>query len=204
MGHLKRSIGIRGLGYGMVFLLVIVATLWGATYAMADEPTLEQSAESEMKSNRKPLGMESRKGYRGKHDMAEIKKDLDDAVESGRITQEQADERLQVVVEGKGKSSGPGPKKSSQDKYDMAKIKKDLNDAVESGRITQGQADERMGRLLESQKGSKKLDMMDPDEKIRHVQEEIEENVKSGKLTRAEADEKHRVLREKLKASKKQ
>ena len=154
MGHLKRSIGIRGLGYGMVFLLVIVAALWGATYAMADEPTLEQSAESEMKSNRKPLGMESRKGYRGKHDKAEIKKDLDDAVESGRITQ--------------------------------------------------GQADERMGRLLQSQKGSKKLDMIDPDEKIRHVQEEIEENVKSGKLTRAEADEKHRVLREKLKASKKQ
>lgn len=153
MGHLKRSIGIRGLGYGMMFLAVIVATLLGATYAMADEPPVEQKVESEVKSNQKPPGMESKKGYRGKPGMAKIKKDLDIAVESGRITQKQSDERLGRLSE---TLKGPGKLGMTDYHEKIRHLQKEIEENVKSGELTRAEADEKHRVLRGKMKGSKK------------------------------------------------
>jgi len=76
---------------------------------------------------------------------SEIKQRLDSAVESGKLTQEEADEKLQAILSGEMKKKRPGMfgKKPTE-----SEIKQRLDSAVESGKLTQEEADEKLQAIL--------------------------------------------------------
>ena len=121
-------------------------------------------------------------------DIEEIKAEIATAVESGEITQEEADAKL-TDIESK--------RKALQDKMaaKLESIKAEIAAAVESGEITQEEADAKLAGLEQGkEKGKKchgkrhqhKKPMMD----IEEIKAKISAAVESGEITQEEASNK--------------
>ena len=111
-----------------IYVLLISLTLFiGAitfthNYISADEP----------KNYEKPTELE-------------VRKKLDSAVESGKLTQEEADSKLEAILSGEMKKKRPGKfgKKPTE-----LEVRKKLDSAVESGKLTQEEADSKLEAIL--------------------------------------------------------
>lgn len=135
----------------------------------------------------------------------DAKEKLDAAVEDGRLTQEEADEKL-AYLEEKLESGefdrGHGPKKelTEEEKEDiLEKAKEKLDNDVDEGKMTREEADERLadiekrledGTLFQSHRPKKELTEEEKQERIEKAKERIAQLVEEGKMTQEEADEK--------------
>ena len=83
---------------------------------------------------------------------AEIKQLFDSAVEAGKLTKEEADEKLQSILSGEmKKKSGMFGKKPTE-----SQIKERLDRAVEAGKLTQEEADIKLEAILSGDINRKK------------------------------------------------
>ena len=84
---------------------------------------------------------------------AEIKQLFDSAVEAGKLTKEEADEKLQSILSGemKKKRFGMYGKKPTE-----SQIKERLDRAVEAGKLTQEEADIKLEAILSGDINRKK------------------------------------------------
>ena len=107
------------------------------------------------------------------------------AVESGKLTQEQADERLTQLKERYSKGSGS---KKGMRAHGQGLVQARIQAAVESGKLTQEQADqklaqgkEKFGKAFASAKGMRIRGLGD-------IQERIQTALESGKITQEQAE----------------
>ena len=109
---------------------------------------------------------------------------IDAAVESGELTQEQADAKRQQITEGRKQFAQKGMRGS----INPEDIARRLQTAVESGKLTQEQADAKRQQITEGRKqfGEKSDRMQIPSEKI--GERRIQEGIDSGKLTQEQAN----------------
>ena len=125
-------------------------------------------------------------------DIEDIKAKVSDAVESGEITQKEADAKL-AYIEAK--------RNSRQEKMaaKLESIKGEIAAAVESGEITQEEADSKLAGLEEGKEKGKKWHgkrhhhnktMMD----IEDIKAKVSDAVESGEITQKEATNKLRYL----------
>ncbi len=121
-------------------------------------------------------------------DIEEIKAKISDAVESGQITQEEADAKLTDI---------DSKRNALQDKMaaKLESIKAEIAAAVESGEITQEEADAKLAGLEEGKKKSKKWHgkrhhHKEPMIDIEEIKAKISDAVESGQITQEEANNK--------------
>ena len=121
-------------------------------------------------------------------DIEEIKAEIATAVESGEITQEEADAKLAGLEEGKKKSKKWHGKRHHHKKpmMDIEEIKAEIATAVESGEITQEEADAKLTDI-ESKRNALQDKMA---AKLESIKAEIAAAVESGEITQEEADAK--------------
>ena len=102
---------------------------------------------------------------------------LSAAVESGRLTQAEADAKLEGLID---KKKRPDLSK----KYSQGNIAQKLSAAVESGRLTRAEADAKLQQI--SSDGSNQRKRINPSV----LREKLASAVAAGKLTQAESNEK--------------
>lgn len=139
---------------------------------------------------------------------------LSAAVEEGKITQEEADEKLANLKErlenGDFPRGGHGPKKelTDEEKEDILdKAQERLSSAVEEGKMTQEEADERLEELEEKLENGdfkrghgpkKELTDEEKEDILNKAKERLDNDVEEGKMTQEEADERLENLEERL------
>ena len=124
---------------------------WRAKLLNNDTPTFKEFLEKNRKGlKNKPymnkFGPHKGKGTNKEFDIEEVIKRLDEAVKSGKLTQEQADARLEDLknkpyMNKFGRHKGKGTNKE----FNIEEVIKKLDEAVKSGKLTQEQADARLG-----------------------------------------------------------
>jgi predicted RNA-binding protein associated with RNAse of E/G family len=104
-----------------------------------------------------------------------LREKLQTAVEAGKITQEQADERLEKM---------PGRIRYGKKYWSADDLREKLQTAVEAGEITQDQADEKLEKMPGRIRYEKKYWSADD------LREKLQTAVETGKITQDQADEK--------------
>ncbi|MFT6363976.1 MAG: beta-lactamase regulating signal transducer with metallopeptidase domain [Planctomycetota bacterium] len=123
-----------------------------------------------------------------------VSSELGELVKSGKITREQADDRLMAFRRTLGKESDRDPKAE----YD--RVSAELDEQVKSGKITREQADDRLSGFKKSHAKDAPMSKLE----YKKLTEQIKAAVKAGKLTEEEAEKKCEALDKAFKAITKQ
>jgi len=157
------------------------------TQAEADEKLA--SLEDQPERGQRPYGKKGQHHKKPFMDIETIKAKILAAVESGEITQAEADERLSAI---EAKRNERQEKMAAK----LEEIKAKISAAVENGEITQTEADEKLaaleGRTEKGQRpyGKKGQHHKKPFMDIETIKTKISAAVENGEMTQAEADEK--------------
>ncbi len=149
-------------------------------------------------------GAAARKKWEG------ITKLIEEAVERGEITREEADERYREMKERMAREPGRGRVDHRHDVRDKWEgIRERIEGAVERGEITREEANDKYREIKERMARERERGRGDhPDERHRGrhadrnwwegIRERIEGVVERGEITREEANDKYRELRERM------
>ena len=160
----------------IIVAVLLVSLLLVAMPAVAAETEeVQTEGYARMMGNRKAPGWFGRacgpKGEDFKPDPERAKERIEQAVEAGKLTQEEADEMLAKL------EAGDFPLRE----FDPEKIAERIEQAVEAGKLTREEADEMLAKL---EAGDFPLREFDPEK----IAERIEQAVEDGKLTQEQAD----------------
>ena len=133
MAYLRQSTATRNLILGLLIVSSIVVSFIGINRIFADEDVLDPSDNEGVKKD-----LTERDGKHQGNLLKDIKAKIQAAVESGDITQEQAEEKPEYLENLPKKGFGRWHNKPHMNPENL---KAKIQAAVESGDITQEQAD---------------------------------------------------------------
>ena len=133
MAYLRQSTATRNVILGLLIVSSLIVSFIGINRIFADEGVTDTSDEENVKKE-----LTGRDGEHKAKLLESIKAKLQAALDSGDITQEQADEKLEYLENLPQKGFGRWHKKSHMNPED---VKAKLQAALDSGDITQEQAD---------------------------------------------------------------
>ena len=180
MAYLRQSTATRNLILGLLIVSSLIVSFIGINKIFADEGVADRSGEEEVKKE-----VTERDGENKANLLEGIKTKIQAALESGDITQEQADEKLEYLENLPKKGFGRWHKKLRMNPED---VKGKIQAALESGDITQEQADKKL-EYLENLPGKSfgrwhKKPRMNPE----NLKAKIQAALESGVITQEQAD----------------
>jgi len=180
MAYLRQSTATRNLILGLLIVSSLIVSFIGINRIFADEGVTDPSDEETVKKE-----FTGRDGEHKANLLEGIKAKIQAALESGGITQEEADEKLEKLENLPQKGFRHGHNKPHMNPKDL---KAKIQAAVESGDITQEQADEKLENLENlPQKGFGRWHNkphMNPED----LRAKIQAAVESGDITQEQAD----------------
>ena len=180
MAYLRQSTATRNLILGLLIVSSLIVSFIGINKIFADEGVADRSGEEEVKKE-----VTERDGENKANLLEGIKTKIQAALESGDITQEQADEKLEYLQNLPKKGFGRWHKKPHMNPEDL---KAKIQAAVDSGDITQKQADEKLEYLQNLSKNGFGRWHKKPRVSPEDLKAKIQAAVDSGDITQEQAD----------------
>lgn len=129
--------------------------------------------------------------------MDAIKQRLDAAVKAGKLTQEQADQKLEYYKQNQGQKGKPSAMRERYRAY-----KKELYQKVDAGELTEEEAEKKLAQMKKRiASASKKKDAYAAPS-IEQVKQRLDAAVESGQLSQEDADKKLEHYRQRMQKSK--
>jgi hypothetical protein len=180
MTYLRQSTATRNLILGLLIVSSLIVSFIGINRIFADEGVTDHSDEENVKKE-----LTGRDGEHKANLLEGIKTKIQAALESGDITQEQADEKLEYLENLPKKGFGRGHKKL---RMNPENIKAKIQAALESGDITQEQVDEKLEYLENLPKKGFGREHEKPHMNPENIKAKIRAALESGDITQEQAD----------------
>jgi len=167
-------------------------------YAAAEKAVAaaEKAAQERMAAARaRGQGGEARGADRARAHLMELRKKLGALVEAGKISEEDAKQKLAAAARAIRERMGQ-QREDAAKKIDWDGIKRRIEGAVERGDITRKEADAKY-KAIKEQMGQKR-EGAGRDIDWEAIKKRIEGAVKSGAITREEADAKYKAIKEQM------
>jgi beta-lactamase regulating signal transducer with metallopeptidase domain/polyhydroxyalkanoate synthesis regulator phasin len=173
--------------------------------AVADGTMTKEEAQRKMEALRRDAGPgrdnPERKAGAGRNPreaFARAQAELKKAVESGRITEQQAKERLEAMRKRQAAQGREGGGRNPREAF--AKAEAEIRKAVEDGKITPEQARERL-QAMRQRMAAARGGERNPREALTKAEAEIRKAVEDGKITPEQARERLQEMRQRMAAA---
>lgn len=151
-----------------------------------------KSVDSSIEQKETPPEME---GVTTEEVLAFFKEVLDDEVNQGTITQQEADEKYTAMEQQKIPFMLPQENETLTEEERLSHMKEMLAKEVADGKLTQEEADTKYEQLESGEKPEKQdrteMTQMTEEERLASMKERLDQEVANGKLTQEEADTKY-------------